>query len=511
MNVTDTPGARRPLQDVLRWPLVGRFLRWRHSRSTAQGVLLILAALMLVDGFTGPSLAPKNLAAVIGWVHYRGFLVLALLLAGNLFCFACPLMLPRRLGKLLQSRLWDGGRPWPRLLRRKWLALALLAAFFFIYERWDLWASPLLTAWVILVYFVLAFATDAIFQGATFCKYLCPVGQFNFFGALISPSEIKVRAAAVCATCTTKDCIRGRPLRPAVDGQPAMRGAVGGTPIPLFDGVQAGCELNLFQPAKVGNQDCTFCLDCVHACPHHNVGWLLRLPTAELWADGWRSGVGRFSQRFDLAALLVLLTFGGFMNAFGMIQPVYGLLDQMMHLPLLQSPTAALLALFGVGLLALPALLVALTGWASRTWSRDAAPLRTVIAYFTPTLAPTGFAMWLAHYLFHFLTGGLTLIPVAQNLLWRWGWPILGEPLWQLGPLAPLDWLFPLEVVLLYSGLTASLVVGMQRSQARFSDRRRALAAFAPWALLCLLLVAAGVWILAQPMEMRGILGVRNP
>ena len=91
-------------------------------------------------------------------------------------------------------------------------------------------------------------------------------------------------------------------------------------------------------------------------------------------------------------------------------------------------------------------------------------------------------------------------------MLWRWGWPVLGEPLWQLGPVLPPDFLFPLEVVLLYTGLTGSLVVGFQRATARYTDRRRALVAFLPWALLCLLLVAAGVWILAQPMEMRGTL-----
>ena len=508
------PQRRAQAADLLRWPLLGRFLRWCHSRTTVQAVLLTMAGLMVFDGLTGPSLAPKNLATVAGWIHYRGFLVLGLLVVGNLFCFACPFMLPRRLGKWLQNRLFAGGRPLPRVLRSKWLALALLVLFFFAYERWDLWASPWLTAWLILAYFAVAFVVDTLFQGAAFCKYVCPVGQFNFFGSLISPSEIKVRDADVCLTCTTKDCIRGRPLagraevkaQSAEGGQATAVATMNRTPIALFDHVQPGCELNLFQPAKVGNQDCTFCLDCVHACPHDNVGWLLRVPTAELWSEPWRSGVGRFSQRLDLAALLVVLTFGGFMNAFGMVRPVYGLIAWLARLPLLHNVTAVLILLYGTGLLLLPALLVSLAGIASRAWSRDAARLRTVIAHFAPTLAPTGFGMWLAHYMFHFLTGGLTLIPAVQNMLWRWGWPVLGEPLWQLGPLAPPDFLFPLEVVLLYTGLTGSLVVGFQRATARYTDRRRALVAFLPWALLCLLLVAAGVWILAQPMEMRGTL-----
>ena len=96
----------------------------------------------------------------------------------------------------------------PSLLRNKWLAAALVLAFFFCYERFGLWASPWLTAWIVLAYFVVAFVVDTIFRGAAFCKYVCPLGQFNFFGSLISPLEIKVREPATCATCRTKDCIQ---------------------------------------------------------------------------------------------------------------------------------------------------------------------------------------------------------------------------------------------------------------------------------------------------------------
>ena len=71
--------------------------------------------------------------------------------------------------------------------------------------------------------------------------------------------------------------------------------------------------------------DCTFCLDCVHACPHDNVALTTRLPASELWTDPRRSGVGFFSQRKDLAALVLVFTFGALLNAFGMVSPVYAL------------------------------------------------------------------------------------------------------------------------------------------------------------------------------------------
>ncbi len=44
-----------------------------------------------------------------------------------------------------------------------------------------------------------------------------------------------------------------------------------------------GCELHLYQPRKSSNMDCTFCLDCIHACPHDNVGILAEPPGKALW------------------------------------------------------------------------------------------------------------------------------------------------------------------------------------------------------------------------------------
>ena len=146
---------------------------------------------------------------------------------------------------------------------------------------------------------------DGFFKHASFCKFVCPIGQFNFVASTLSPFEVKVRDQDVCTRCHTKDCIRGR--REPVSDLVTIR----------------GCELALFQPRKVGNMDCTFCLDCVHACPHDNVGILSRLPASELMVDPIRSGIGYFSRRKDLAALAIVFTFGALLNAFGMVSPVY--------------------------------------------------------------------------------------------------------------------------------------------------------------------------------------------
>lgn len=466
--------------DILTWPLIGPFLRWRFSRRVMQAVLLAATGFIIFDGLIGPQQAPKNLATVSAWIHYRGLVVLALLVAGNLFCMACPFMLPRELARRLGQILGIQGQA-PRPLRNKWLAAALLAVFFLVFEWYDLWASPWLTAWIILAYFLIAFVVDTFFQGAAFCKYVCPLGQFNFFGALVSPAEIKVRSAAVCASCRTKDCIAGN----------RRTG-------------QRGCELWLFQQKKVGNMDCTFCLDCVYACPYQNVGLKLRLPTQELWDDPRRSGVGRFSQRWDLTALVVVLIFAAYLNAFGMITPVYALQQTISNWLNTTQELPSLLIIFGAGFIIVPAILLAVTAYFSRLLAgRAHESLGFLVRRFVYSLMPLAFGVWLSHYAFHFLTGALTLIPVTQSFLNDSGF-FVGVPQWQLGPIVPAEWLFPLQTAFIYFGLLGSLVAGFQIAISHYQKRHIALRAFIPWGVLMLLMMSAALWIMFQPMEMRG-------
>ena len=69
--------------------------------------------------------------------------------------------------------------------------------------------------------------------------------------------------------------------------------------------------------------DCTFCLDCVRACPHDNVGVLATIPGSDLWSDRLRSSIGLFSRRPDLAALALVVVIGGFAGAAAMVEPLW--------------------------------------------------------------------------------------------------------------------------------------------------------------------------------------------
>ena len=348
---------------------------------------------MILHGLFGPNISPKNLATTLTWVHFRGALVLVLLCAGNFFCLACPFMLVRQAARKIFRPRFD----WPRWLRNKWLSVGLFVLILFTYELFDLWASPWWTAWLIIFYFLGVLVVDGFFKHASFCKFVCPIGQFNFVASTLSPLEVKVRDQDVCTRCQTKDCIRGR--REPVSDLVVIR----------------GCELALFQPRKVGNMDCTFCMDCVHACPHDNVGILSRLPGGELLSDPLRSGIGYFSNRKDLAALALVFTFGALLNAFGMVSPVYALENWLGHLLHVGHESPVLGIIFMAFLVLEPILLLGLASWLTvRTGGSNRALVPLAVRY-SYALVPLGFGMWLAHYGFHFLTGLLTIIPVTPE------------------------------------------------------------------------------------------------
>ena len=479
MFQTDLKSKPQPLFDLLRLPLIGWLLHQRHARTLLQIPLFVVSAAMILHGLFGPTLAPKNLATTLTWVHFRGALVFVLLFAGNFFCLSCPFMLVRNLAR----KFFRPARNWPRRLRNKWLSIALFITVLFVYEWFDLWASPWWTASLILAFFAGALLIDSVFKHAAFCKFVCPIGQFNFIASTASPFEVAVRDSSVCNACATKDCIRGTrdPVQPLVV-------------------IQRGCELALYQPRKVGNLDCTFCLDCVQACPHDNIGIIGRVPATELVDDPMRSGVGILSRRKDLAALALVFTFGALLNAFGMVSPVYAFQNWLANLLGVSSELPVLAVIFGLSLVLEPLILVGVAAVIAKSWGRSQRSLLSLAVRYSFALAPIGFGIWLAHYGFHFLTGLYTWLPVAQSAVADLGWSV--QPQWG-APGLPDNLVQLFEYGFIALGLLGSLLVSY--SIAATEDVVHPVRVFMPWATLSLLLAGAAVWLMSQPMEMRGV------
>ena len=499
-----TPAGTQPAQgqmvdqprgfDLLSLPGVRRFVRWRYARLAFQVPLLLLAAFVIVDGLTGRQIAPRNVATTAVWLHYRGLLVIAIAVIGNAFCAACPLMLTRGpsrwLAGLLPRRL-----AWPRALRSKWLVLGLLGAFFISYELFDFWASPWLTAWLALGYFAAALLVDVVFPAGTFCRYVCPLGNFNFALASVSPSQITAVDADVCRTCVEKPCLHGRHSGSSpTPGADTAFIALDSIVNPNGAGRFPGCETDLFVPTITSNMDCTLCLNCVRACPYDNVALTLRSPGRELSHSPWLK-----RGRLSVMVMGVLLTFWGVMNALAMITPFYGFAERLATVVGTRSEAVLLVLLYaGISLLGLTVSVGAMVA-ADAAGGAQVQPRRALERWGYVVVA-LGFGFWGAHYTFHFLTGALALVPVFQHFFEYRGMAV--DPNWALAQLVPSRWLFGIQ-----AAITAAAAAVALRTAWRIANRdfgRRGVLAMWPMLLLVLAFIAMQLLILAQPMEMRG-------
>lgn len=469
----------RPQFDLLTIRFFGKFLRSPLSRRVMQVVMLLLAIGVILDGIRGPQSSSMNLAGVLPWTYWRAFVVVALLAAGNFFCMACPFTLPRDLARRAGWRQ----RPWPRALRSKWFALTILVLFFWAYEFFGLWDKPIWTAGLILNYFLVAFAMDALFRGASFCKYVCPIGQFQFITSLVSPLEVKVRSQDACASCKTHDCLRGNQRN-------------------------RGCEMDLYLPSKSGNLDCTFCLDCVRACPHDNIGLIAVTPGIDVLSDSQRSSIGRLSRGLDIAALVLVFVFAAFVNAAFMTSSVASWRDNLAAWLGWNSPQGVMSILLLASLVPIPAVMAWFAARVGQALSSVSVTVRELVCRFSMCLVPLGAAMWTAHFLFHLNAG------------WKSGWVAFQRATQDIGfrlfkasgssgyaPLVSADAVLVTQTLLLDAGLLLALWLGWHLAKSYASRPRAALRLLAPWAVLAAVLFGFGIWIFLEPMQMRGVAG----
>ena len=206
--------------------------------------------------------------------------------------------------------------------------------------------------------------------------------------------------------------------------------------------------------------------------------------------------------RPDVAALALFLTFAAFMNAFGMVVPAHAPEAWLGAVLGTTSAPVVVGTLFLAGVILIPSVLVGATARLSALLSASGRTVVEEATRYAYALVPLGFGMWVAHYLYLFLIGGMSIIPATQEYMADLGLPFLGSATWTHGPMVPDSWLLPLEIFFLELGLLASLVVAFRIAQRELGPGRRALRGALPWGALAIILSALGIWVLLQPMEM---------
>jgi hypothetical protein len=151
----------------------------------------------------------------------------------------------------------------------------------------------------------------------------------------------------------------------------------------------------------------------------------------------------------------------------------------------------------------IPGFFVYLAGLLSRRLGQLQVPLKPLISDFAMTLVPLGFAMWLAHFVFHLFTGSHLPIPVFQRIAMDLHLPFLGMPDWGIASWA-VPQLLDFQILSLDLGLLVSLYAGWKVAQRYHQSKNRSLLILIPWSLIYLLFFLVAVWLIFQPMDLRG-------
>jgi len=252
--------------------------------------------------------------------------------------------------------------------------------------------------------------------------------------------------------------------------------------------------------------DCTFCLDCVHACPHENVSLLASFPGSQLVRlERSKKRRSRFFRRFDIAVLIFLLVFAAFINAGGMVVSVQAWERSLQARIGLASMQPIISVLYLLSIILIPVLLVAGCVCLVKAFGGIRLRWRETVTTFAPAFVPLGFSMWLIHFCYHLLSGQ-TALPVIQRAAMDMGLTIFGAPDWSLSSMSLFSWQPSVELLLLDLGLLFTLYIGWRIASRFRLTFAHTLRLNAPWAFLAVVLYSVGLWIIFQPMQMRGMM-----
>ena len=219
------------------------------------GVLTFFMALICLTLFF-----PDHISGVIGnklvWGPWWLFLVFGFLLIGRVWCTICPLSTAGRIA----SRIWSFTKPPPDFLKKSspFLIPIGFVGIIWLEYSFHMITHPRPTGFLLVGLILLAILFALFFKRETWCRYLCPLG--NFGGVFSLSATLFVRSNPnVCSTkCTTHNCNKG-----SED--------------------YAGCPV-FHHPLFARNAHiCKLCFNCLKSCPHNSARLYLRPPLARVW------------------------------------------------------------------------------------------------------------------------------------------------------------------------------------------------------------------------------------
>ncbi len=250
------------LRDILEWRPLKALLRRPAFPLALQALALLAAAALAWAGWgVGVNEAPKalltlrktNLATLGVWGVWWPLMIALALLAGRVWCLACPMEFLSRLGEALGDRARTRHLRLRAWMRRGWFILLGYALLQALVAGLSLHRRPHATTLLLLGLGLLALLSGLLIrEGRAFCRSLCPAAALLSAYGRSTPLQLGKRSASVCADCRTRECI-----------DPDRRSRLDARSCPSY--------LRPFD--RRPSDGCVLCLQCVKACPHDNLGW----------------------------------------------------------------------------------------------------------------------------------------------------------------------------------------------------------------------------------------------
>jgi hypothetical protein len=247
------PRARLDLFES--FPVIKRFFLHRSNLLIVRSIGDIFFVMIILLGLFGPQDPTSNIALFAAWGIWWTSFVISWFFVGKLWCGFCPFP---GIGRLIQNSGLALNRPMPRWMRKHGanISLLLLAVIIWAETATDMNVRPAATSMLLLAIVGGATLFGALYQGQSWCRYLCPLGKIIGSASTISMVEFRPYPMR-CRKCETFACRKGK-------------------------GGSYGCPIHLGAFNVRDSMDCLVCGHCVMTCDQNSPHLNLRNPFSEL-------------------------------------------------------------------------------------------------------------------------------------------------------------------------------------------------------------------------------------